>query len=110
TGGVNVMPQEVENVLSEHPLVREVAVVGLPHAHWGEIVCACVVTGKPWDVDVLDAHCRSHLAPAKRPKMFRQVDEIPKNPGGKTLKRVLRARFEAEAEIEASQAAAAKRA
>ena len=68
TGGSNVYPREVEEVLLTHPLVHEVAVVGVPDSEWGESVCAFVVAGDGADADALVDLCRSHLASFKKPR------------------------------------------
>lgn len=93
TGGANVYPREVEEVLLAHPDVDEVAVIGEPHPDWGEVVAAIVVPAsrrRPADQE-LDAFCLEHIARFKRPKVYRHVDELPKNAYGKVLKTVLRA-------------------
>lgn len=91
TGGENVYPREVEDVLYEHPDVLEAAVIGVPNEQWGEAVHAVVVPREA-KVDPADvsAHCRAQLAGYKVPKSVELVDELPKNPTGKILKRVLR--------------------
>jgi acyl-CoA synthetase (AMP-forming)/AMP-acid ligase II len=91
TGGVNVYPREVEEVLHTHPKVADVAVVGVADEEWGEKVTAVVVpAGDPPTLDELIAHCRSHLAGFKVPKALRIVDALPRNAAGKILKRELR--------------------
>jgi 2-furoate---CoA ligase len=90
TGGENVSPVEIESCLSLHPAVSEVAVVGLADERWGKIVAAFVKRGSPVTAEELDAHCRSSgLANFKRPRRFVFVDEIPKSPVGKLLRRQL---------------------
>lgn len=90
TGGENVSPVEIESCLSLHPGVLEVAVVGLPDARWGRIVAAFVKRRADVNADTLDAHCRaSGLANFKRPRRYVFVDEIPKSPVGKLLRRKL---------------------
>ncbi len=90
TGGENVSPVEIESCLSLHPAVSEVAVVGLPDARWGRIVAAFVRRRAPVAADALDAHCRgSGLANFKRPRRYVFVEEIPKSPVGKLLRRKL---------------------
>lgn len=91
SGGSNVYPREVEEVLLQHPEVREVSVVGRPHSDWGEEVVAFVV-GAATDAE-LDALCNSRIARFKRPKAYLHVDELPKNNYGKVLKAELRARL-----------------
>ncbi|WP_051707175.1 class I adenylate-forming enzyme family protein [Nocardioides aequoreus] len=81
SGGVNVYPAEVERVLGELDGVTEVAVYGVDDDHWGQRVCA-VVVGDVTD-DVLEAHAREHLAPAKRPKEYRRLPALPRTPTGK---------------------------
>jgi long-chain acyl-CoA synthetase len=95
SGGENVYPREVEEVLFTHPAVAEAAVFGLTDEHWGERVAAAVVRRAGQDVDeaALDALCRAQLAGYKRPRSWHFVDEIPKNVSGKVLKRELRDRF-----------------
>jgi long-chain acyl-CoA synthetase len=91
TGGSNVYPREVEEVLLTHPGVREVSVVGRPHPEWGESVVAFVVGAAP--VSELDRLCIDNIARFKRPKAYIRVDELPKNNYGKVLKTELRARL-----------------
>jgi acyl-CoA synthetase (AMP-forming)/AMP-acid ligase II len=95
SGGSNVYPREVEEVLLKHPGVEEVCVVGEPDPEWGEVVVAFVVPkrGASLDAQVLDAHCNDHVARFKRPKRYMFVGELPKNNYGKVLKRDLRARL-----------------
>ena len=93
TGGENVHPVEVEDVLARHPLVRDVAVVGEPDERWGERVVAFVVPGAgALSADTLDRHCREcpDLANFKRPRKIVFVSEIPKTASGKILRRLLR--------------------
>ncbi len=90
SGGENVSSREVEEVLYRHPAVAEVAVVGIPDARWIEAVCAVVVAREPVEPDELRAFAREDLAPFKVPKSVVFVDELPKNPSGKILKRELR--------------------
>jgi long-chain acyl-CoA synthetase len=97
SGGSNIYPREVEEVLLTAPGVHEVAVVGAPDPEWGEIVVAFVVTapgqapGRTPDAAALDAHCLAHIARFKRPKRYVFVDALPKNNYGKVLKTELRA-------------------
>jgi long-chain acyl-CoA synthetase len=91
SGGSNIYPREVEEVLLEHASVREVAVVGKPHADWGEEVVAFVVCQQgAADAGELDALCLSRIARFKRPKSYRFVEALPKNNYGKVLKTALR--------------------
>ena len=91
TGGSNVYPREVEEVLLRHPQLAEVSVVGAVHAEWGEEVVAFIV-GEASDAE-LDALCLDHIARFKRPKRYVRVVELPKNNYGKVLKTELRARL-----------------
>ncbi|MEL6549441.1 MAG: AMP-binding protein [Pseudomonadota bacterium] len=94
SGGSNVYPREVEEVLLTHPGVREVAVVGQRDAEWGEIVVAFVACDGALDVSALDAHCRANIARFKAPKVYREIVALPKNNYGKVLKTELRALLE----------------
>jgi 2-furoate---CoA ligase len=90
TGGENVLPAEIESLLSLHPAVAEVAVAGLPHDRWGHKVTAFIRRSAPVTETELDAHCRSSdLANFKRPKAYVFVESIPKSPVGKILRRLL---------------------
>lgn len=95
SGGANIYPRDVEEVLLRHPAVQDVAVIGLPSEKWGEQVTAVVVTqaGGPAPVDQLDDLCRSQLARYKIPRRYETVDVLPRNAGMKVLKRDLRDRF-----------------
>jgi acyl-CoA synthetase (AMP-forming)/AMP-acid ligase II len=91
SGGSNIYPREVEEVLVTHPDVVEACVVGAPDEEWGEIVVAFIVgTAEP---AALDAHLLERIARFKRPKRYEFVDELPKNSYGKVLKRELRERL-----------------
>ncbi len=92
SGGANIYPREVEEVLLEHQSVREVSVVGRPDPEWGETVVAFVVTaaGEPVAAAELDAHCLARIARFKRPRDYRFVAALPKNAYGKVLKTELR--------------------
>jgi long-chain acyl-CoA synthetase len=96
SGGSNIYPREVEEVLQRHPGVAEVAVIGRRHADWGEEVVACVVARRGADAGALeaelDALCLQHIARFKRPKAYVFLDELPKNNTGKVLKTALRER------------------
>ena len=84
SGGENIHPLEVEDVLARHPKVREVAVVGAPDDRWGHRVVAVVVTEPGTTADELDAHCLADesLARFKRPREYRFVEDLPKSPAG----------------------------
>ena len=92
SGGSNIYPREVEEVLLLHPQVREVAVVGQRDAQWGEVVVAYLVAGEGGPVAdaALEALCLEHIARFKRPKEYRWVEALPKNSYGKVLKTELR--------------------
>jgi long-chain acyl-CoA synthetase len=92
SGGSNIYPREVEEVLLIHPDVTEAAVVGAPDPDWGEVVVAFVVGNA--DRAALDAHCRAHIARFKAPKRYVAVESLPKNNYGKVLKTALRARLQ----------------
>ncbi len=97
SGGENIYPREVEELLYKHPGVQEAAVLGLPDEKWGQIVAAYVVASDASvTAETLDAFCRSSddLAPYKRPKTYTFLDELPTNPSGKVLKRELLAAYE----------------
>jgi long-chain acyl-CoA synthetase len=89
SGGSNIYPREVEEVLLAHDAVREVSVIGRPDREWGEVVVAYVV-GEV-DAQALDALCLQHIARFKRPKDYVFVNALPKNNYGKILKTELRA-------------------
>jgi acyl-CoA synthetase (AMP-forming)/AMP-acid ligase II len=95
SGGENVYPAEVERVLAEHPAVADVAVIGVPDDRWGEVPKAVVVPapGQVVDEAELIAFCREQLARYKCPKSVDVVDELPRNPTGKVLKKDLRAPY-----------------
>jgi long-chain acyl-CoA synthetase len=95
SGGSNIYPREVEEVLLHAPGVAEVAVVGAPDPEWGEIVVAFVVPlpGAALDSKMLDAFCLDQIARFKRPKRYEFVEALPKNNYGKVLKTVLRERL-----------------
>ena len=95
SGGENIYPAEIERVLAEHPAVGDCAVIGVPDERWGEVPKAVVVPapGATVDVDALLAHCLAHLAPFKVPKSVDVLDELPRNPTGKILKKDLRAPY-----------------
>jgi acyl-CoA synthetase (AMP-forming)/AMP-acid ligase II len=99
SGGENVYPREVEEVLLAHPAVAECGVTGAPHPYWGEAVTAFVVVRPGMNVatDALLARCREQLSRYKVPKEIRFVPALPRNSMGKVLRRELRASLAAEA-------------
>ena len=98
SGGENVYPAEIENVILGHPMVADVGVIGIPSKKWGESPLAVIVRSSEslTAQDVID-HCQGKLAPFKLVKAVEFVDEIPRNPSGKILKRELRERFRDDA-------------
>lgn len=94
SGGENVSSIEVEDVITSHPAVREVAVIGIPDAKWGELVTALVVTdGSGVTAEELIAHCRTRLAGFKTPKRVDFVESLPRTATGKLQKFKLREPF-----------------
>ena len=90
TGGETVVPLEVETVLADHPRVGDIAVVGLPDAQWGEVVCAVVVAAsEPPTLEELVAHCDGRLARFKQPRRLAVVDRIPRTPATNQVQRRL---------------------
>jgi long-chain acyl-CoA synthetase len=95
SGGENIYPMEIENILASHPAVAEVAVIGVPSERWGETVKAIVVL-KPGQTAVagdLIEHCSRSVAAFKRPTSVDFVEALPRNPTGKLLKAVLREKY-----------------
>ena len=92
SGGVNIYPREVEEVLLRHVSVAEAAVVGLPDPQWGERLAAVIVLSARATLqdDDIVAHCREYLGGYKVPRIVRFVDELPRNPAGKVMKRTIR--------------------
>jgi len=99
TGGENVSSIEVEDVLTSHPAVREVAVIGIPDEKWGELVTGLVVTdGSDVSAEDLIAHCRASLAGYKCPKRIEFVESLARTATGKLQKFKLREPFWADQE------------
>jgi O-succinylbenzoate-CoA ligase len=96
SGGENIYPAEVENMLLGHPAVADAAVIGLPSPKWGEVPLAVVVPKKGVTLGEAEllAWCKGKLAGFKLPKAAVVVTEIPRNPSGKILKRILREQFQ----------------
>ena len=95
SGGENVYPTEVENVIASHPAIAEVAVIGVPSDRWGETVKAIAVLRPDHEVGAQDVigFCRQHLAGYKCPTSVDFADVLPRNPTGKLLKAALRERY-----------------
>jgi acyl-CoA synthetase (AMP-forming)/AMP-acid ligase II len=98
SGGSNIYPREIEEVLLRHPDLVEASVVGRPHREWGEEVVAFVVARPRAEIaaEALDRLCLDHIARFKRPRHYRFVDALPKNNYGKVLKTELRRQLAAE--------------
>jgi acyl-CoA synthetase (AMP-forming)/AMP-acid ligase II len=90
SGGANIYPREIEEVLLRHPAVAECSVVGRPHPEWGEEVVAFLVLKKEISVAELERLCLDNIARFKRPRDYRFVEALPKNNYGKVLKTELR--------------------
>ncbi|MBO8155819.1 MAG: long-chain-fatty-acid--CoA ligase [Bacillaceae bacterium] len=92
SGGVNIYPKEIEDTLKTHPAIEDVAVIGTPHPDWGETVKAFVVASEP--MENLEQTCKDFLkgklAKFKIPRVYEQIDELPRNATGKILKHQLR--------------------
>ena len=95
TGGENVYPKQVEDVLYRHPAVKEAAVIGVPDPYWVERVHALVVLKEnvqAAEEDII-SFCKQHIAHYKAPKSVELVESLPKNPQGKILKREIRSKY-----------------
>ena len=99
SGGVNIYPQETENLLSAHPAVLDVAVIGVPNEDLGEEVKAVVQlkAGVSATAEELIDYCKERVAAYKYPRSVQFVDQLPMGPTGKILKRELKAQLEAAA-------------
>lgn len=95
TGGVNVYPIEVEEILNAHETVLEAAVFGVPDEQWGERLVAVIVPSgdEAFDPERLEAHCRERLTGAKVPKQWERADSLPRTRTGKILKRTLQEEY-----------------
>jgi acyl-CoA synthetase (AMP-forming)/AMP-acid ligase II len=95
TGGENVYPREVEEVLYRYPVVKETAVIGVPDPYWVERVHALVVlkeNGRATEEGII-SFCKEQIAHYKAPKTVEFVGDLPKNPQGKILKREIRSKY-----------------
>ncbi len=95
SGGENIYPREIEEIIIQHPAIQEVAVIGIPDEQWGESVKAIVVLvpGQNVDEDELISFCQNRIASYKKPKTVDFVADLPKNNYGKIVKRELRAPY-----------------
>lgn len=89
--GQNVYPSEIERALQTHPAVRDAAVVGVPDEDFGEVPLAYVVVEEGTGTVELQAHLAQRLASYKRPRRIEFIDQVPRNPAGKIIKKLLRA-------------------
>ena len=92
SGGINIYPREIENILIEYPAIIEAGVIGVPDAKWGERLKAFIVVepGEKIEDDKIISYCQSKLARFKVPREFEIIDKLPRNSGGKLLKKELR--------------------
>ncbi len=95
SGGENIYPREIEEVLYRHPKVQDVAIIGVPDPTWGESVKAFVVLkkGEEMKEEEVIEYCKNYLASYKKPKSVEFVENLPRNPSGKVLKAELRERY-----------------
>ena len=90
SGGFNIYPREIEELLATYPGVAEAAVIGLPHAEWGEVPAAYLVCTAAVDQAALIAYCKTQLASFKVPRQITLVQELPRNAMGKLQKHLLK--------------------
>jgi fatty-acyl-CoA synthase len=108
SGGENVYPAEVENVLHQLAAIAEAAVIGIPSEQWGEVGMAIVAVKQGHSITEaeINAHCEANLARFKRPRAIKFVDALPRNATGKIHKPTLRKKFGSPNAIDSSQAIA----
>ncbi len=92
SGGANIYPKEIEDLLVQYDGIQEAAVVGVPHQEWGETVTAFFAASEKVVTEDLTNYLSLHLAKYKIPRVFEQVDMLPRNASGKILKRALKER------------------
>ena len=92
SGGINIYPREIEEVLFQHPDIIDAAVIGIPDEKWGETLKAFLVTkdNVELNTDTLKQFCEGKIAKIKMPRTVSLIDAIPRNAGGKVLKTTLR--------------------
>ena len=92
SGGVNIYPREIEDVLHNHPKIEDVAVIGVPDQKWGESLKAFIVTNNPNELEPEEvlSFCENNISKIKMPKIIEFIDKIPRNANGKVLKTALR--------------------
>jgi acyl-CoA synthetase (AMP-forming)/AMP-acid ligase II len=92
SGGVNIYPREIEDVLATHQAIADVAVIGVPDDKWGERLCACAVLhpGEMLTAAQVETFCRGRLAGYKIPRELRVLTTLPRTANGKVIKRALR--------------------
>jgi long-chain acyl-CoA synthetase len=112
SGGENIYPAEIEDILIRHPGIAELAIIGIPHPVWGESVHAVVIESgrEPVTIDALDEFCKGRLANYKRPRSIEVVDSLPKTATGKILRRRLKDECAERLRNETSPAGAAQKA
>lgn len=95
SGGENIYPREIEEILYSHPKIEDAAIIGVPDPLWGESVRAVIVLkrGETMTEEEVIEYCKNHLASYKKPKSVEFVESLPRNPSGKVLKTVLRERY-----------------
>lgn len=94
SGGENIYPAEIENVILSHPSVKDAGVVGIEDSKWGQVPCACIVLKESLDLNELKVYCEKRLAKYKVPKKFKMVEELPRNASNKLLRRELKKWFQ----------------